>query len=112
MSVIQKYNLGKHYDIKADNQELFTYYTQKEFYNNFNAVRNDLGAIEVSVVDTDNKLACKIVNDVVAISDSIYRTILVENKSTVIELLNKQIAEKRHKWQATLLWLLAMILRN
>lgn len=94
MSVIQKYNLGKHYDIKADNQELFTYYTQKEFYNNFNAVRNDLGAIEVSVVDTDNKLACKIVNDVVAISDSIYRTILVENKSTVIELLNKQIAEK------------------
>ncbi|MFN8282607.1 MAG: Wzz/FepE/Etk N-terminal domain-containing protein [Chitinophagales bacterium] len=94
LSVIQKYNLGKHYDIKADNQELFTYYTQKEFYNNFNAVRNDLGAIEVSVVDTDNKLACKIVNDVVAISDSIYRTILVENKSTVIELLNKQIAEK------------------
>lgn len=94
LAVIHKYNLGKHYKIEADNNELFTFYTQKEFYNNFNAVRNDLGAIEVSVVDTDNKLAAQIVRDVVQISDSIYRSILVENKSTVIELLNKQIADK------------------
>ena len=77
LAVIQKYNLGKHYKIDAGNPELFMYYTQKEFYNNFNAVRNDLGAIEVSVVDTDNKLAAQIVKDVVSISDS-----------------NKQIADK------------------
>lgn len=100
LSVIQKYDLGTHFKIKADNPELFTYYTQKEFYNNFNAVRNDLGAIEVSIVDTDNKLASSIVKDVVSISDSIYRSILVENKTTVIELLNKQIADKNTQLQS------------
>src|SRR3954462_4782914 len=45
--VIDKYDLGRHYKIKGDKTPLFTYYTQKEFYSNFNAVRNDLGAIEV-----------------------------------------------------------------
>ena len=93
--VIEKYQLGTHYKIKNGNPQLFIYYTQKEFYGNFNAVRNDYGAIEVSVVDTDNKLSASIVNDIVHISDSIYRNILLQNKSTVIELLNTQIEEKK-----------------
>ncbi len=94
-SVIEKYNLGKHYKIEADQPELFKYYTQKQFYNQFNAVRNDYGAIEVSVVDTDNKLAAKIVQDIVDQSDSIYREILLQNKTTVIQLLNNQIESKK-----------------
>jgi capsular polysaccharide biosynthesis protein len=94
LQVIQKYDLGRHYGVKGDKDALFTYYTQKEFFSNFNAVRNDLGAIEVSVVDTDPKLASDIARDVVNVSDSIYRGMLLENKATVLGLLDKQIAEK------------------
>lgn len=92
--VIDKYDLGRHYKIKGDKTPLFTYYTQKEFYSNFNAVRNDLGAIEVSVVDTDPNLASNIAHDVVLKSDSVYRAMLIENKTTVLSLLDKQIDEK------------------
>lgn len=100
ISIIQKYDLASHYDLKGENEALSVFYTQREFYNNFNAVRNDLGAIEVSVVDTDAKLASDIVKDVVSKSDSIYRSMLVENKSTVLDLIDKQIAEKKLLLQA------------
>lgn len=93
--VIDKYDLANHYKIKGDNKSLTEFYTQKEFYGNFNAVRNDLGAIEVSAVDADPKLAASIVNDLVQKTDSVYRTMLIENKSTVLDLLDKQIENKK-----------------
>ncbi len=98
--VIDKYDLSQHYKLKDENKELTLFYTQREFYNNFNAVRNDLGAIEVSAVDTDAKLAADIVHDLVQKTDSIYRTMLVENKSTVLDLIDKQIAAKKILLQA------------
>ena len=95
LAIIEKYGLTKHYKIKGDNKSLSTYYTQKEFHGNFDAIRDDLGAIEVSVIDTDAKLASSIVKDIVSKSDSIYRSMLVETKSTVLSLIDKQIAEKK-----------------
>ena len=98
-SIIDKFDLGKHYNIEADNQQLFDYYTQKEFAGNFKAIRNELGAIEVSVLDTDNRLAAAMVKEIVHLSDSIYRSLIMENKSTVLTLIDKQIAEKRASLQ-------------
>ena len=95
IAIIEKYGLVKHYKLEGENKPLAIYYTQKEFNNNFDAVRNDLGSIEVSVEDTDAKLASNIVYDLVLKSDSIYRSMLIENKATVLDLLDKQIVEKR-----------------
>lgn len=95
LSIIEKYGLVKHYKLEGENKSLAIYYTQREFYDNFNAVRNDLGAIEVSVVDVDANLAATMVKDIVQISDSIYRKMLIENKSTVLNLIDKQIADKK-----------------
>jgi len=95
LSIIEKYKLVEHYDLKGENKALAIYYTQREFYDNFNAVRNDLGAIEVSIVDVDAQLAATMVRDIVEKSDSIYRRMLLENKSTVLDLIDKQIADKK-----------------
>jgi uncharacterized protein involved in exopolysaccharide biosynthesis len=95
LSIIEKYHLTDHYKLNEENARLATFYTQKEFYDNFNAVRNDLGAIEVSIVDIDAKLASEMVRDIVEKSDSIYRGMLLENKSTVLNLIDKQIADKK-----------------
>lgn len=95
LSLIRKYDLGKHYKIKANDSSLYFYYTQKEFDGNFDAIRNDLGAIVVSIIDTDAKLAAKMTKDIVSLSDSIYRSILTENKSAVLRLIDKQIEEKK-----------------
>lgn len=98
--VIQQFNLSKHYKIKAKETTLINYYTQLEFVNNVKAIRNDLGAIEVSVLDTDAKLAAKIAKELVRSADSIYRNILIDNKAIVLTLLDKQIAEKKAKSNA------------
>lgn len=95
LALIRKYNLEKHYDLAGEDKALATYYTQREFYGNFKAIRNDLGAIEVSMIDTDSKLAANMVKDIVGLSDSLYRNILLENKSIVLDLLDKQIAAKK-----------------
>ena len=54
-----------------------------------------LGAIGVSMLDVDPVLAANIVKDVVGKSDSIYRNMLQENKTTVMALLDKQIEAKK-----------------
>ncbi|HQV77865.1 MAG TPA: hypothetical protein PLJ42_04060 [Chitinophagales bacterium] len=94
-SIIKNNDLTKHYNIEGDNIALSHFYTQKEFSSNFKAIRNDLGAIEVSILDTDAKLAAKMVQEIVQLSDSIYRTILSENKSIILNLLDKQIDNKQ-----------------
>lgn len=94
-ATIDQYQLAKHYKIKAKDASLSRYYTQLEFTNNVKAIRNDLGAIEVSVLDSDAKLAAKITKYMVDFSDSIYRNILIDNKTIVLALLDKQIAEKK-----------------
>ncbi len=95
LAIIEKYGLVKHYKLEDENKQLAIYYTQKEFNSNFDAIRNDLGSIEVNAIDTDAKLASNIVHDLVLKSDSIYRSMLIENKSTVIDLIDKQIVEKK-----------------
>ncbi|HMX59398.1 MAG TPA: Wzz/FepE/Etk N-terminal domain-containing protein [Chitinophagales bacterium] len=93
--IIEKYKLIDHYNLQGEDKALALYYTKREFYNQFKALRNDLGAIEVSILDTDAKLAATMVKDIVATSDSFYRNMLTENKSTVLQLLDNQIATKK-----------------
>ncbi|MEN9449071.1 MAG: hypothetical protein RJA25_2361 [Bacteroidota bacterium] len=95
IATINKFHLANHYKLKGDNNALTMYYTKREFYSNFNAIRNDLGAIEVSMLDTDAQTACDMVNYIIASADSIYRGMLLENKETVLQLIDKQIAEKK-----------------
>lgn len=97
--IIEKYNLVTHYHLSDNNKALAQFYTKREFYNNFKAIRNDLGAIEVSVLDTDANLAAVMAKDIVHLSDSIYRQMLSENKAVVLSLLDKQIADKKTETQ-------------
>lgn len=95
LAAIDKFHLVKHYKLDGEDRAMILYYTKREFYSNFDAVRNDLGAIEVSMLDTDAQLASDMVKFIVATSDSIYRGMLMENKATVLQLIDKQIADKK-----------------
>ncbi len=95
LAAIDKFHLIHHYKLTKENKVLALYYTKKEFYNNFNAIRNDLGAIEVSMLDTDAQLASDMVKYIIATSDSIYRSMLLENKAIVLKLIDQQIATKK-----------------
>lgn len=94
-AVIQKFDLKKHYQFDADNPAVQLFYTKREFSGNFKAIRNDLGALEVSIMDTDAQLASDMVRYIVAYSDTVYRNLLIENKGIILGLLDKQIEEKQ-----------------
>ncbi|MCB0507678.1 MAG: hypothetical protein KDD21_05200 [Bacteroidetes bacterium] len=95
IELIQQFHLQKHYKIEAENKALEMFYTKREFAGNFKAIRNDLGALEVSILDTDAKMAADMVQYIVAYSDSVYRNLLTENKAIILGLLDKQIEEKK-----------------
>lgn len=92
--ITKKYELGKHYEIKARTPELFDYYTKREFVSNYKVLRNDEGAIEVTILDQDPKLAAEMVREVVDRSNEIYRAMVRENKTHVLEQLQSLIDEK------------------
>ncbi|HNM31665.1 MAG TPA: Wzz/FepE/Etk N-terminal domain-containing protein [Chitinophagales bacterium] len=96
LATINKFHLVRHYKLEGKDNVLALYYTKKEFYSNFNAIRNDLGAIEVSMLDTDAPMASDMVKYIIATSDSIYRSMLMENKAIVLKLIDQQIAAKAH----------------
>jgi hypothetical protein len=92
--ITQKFELGNHYAIKAKTPELFDYYTKREFVSNFKVLRNDEGAIEVTILDQDPKLAAAMVQEVVRQSNEIYRSMIRENKALVLQQLNDMIVQK------------------
>jgi uncharacterized protein involved in exopolysaccharide biosynthesis len=92
--ITQKYDLGKHYKIKAKTPELFAYYTKREFVSNFKVLRNDEGAIEVTILDRDPKLASTMIEEVVKTSNDIYRAMIRENKTLVLQQLDNLIDHK------------------
>ena len=92
--ITSKYALGKHYKIEAKTPELFDYYTKREFVSNYKVLRNDEGAIEVTILDQDPELAATMVQDVVNRSNEIYRSMIRENKALVLKQLSDMIDRK------------------
>ncbi|MEY4875191.1 MAG: hypothetical protein RI955_1831 [Bacteroidota bacterium] len=92
--IINKYHLGSHYKIDSTTK----YYATKvreEFKDNSSMVRNELGAIEVTIWDTDAKTAAEISNDIVATADNINKQFFISNNEKSIALMkaNKDIKQ-------------------
>lgn len=84
--MVDSFNLIEHYDIEDKGY----YYVGRQFSSNYKAIRNDLGAIELQILDTDPVLAAKMVKTAVAYIDKAYRTILSENKKTTYNVLRNE----------------------
>ncbi|MEN9523171.1 MAG: hypothetical protein RL065_1548 [Bacteroidota bacterium] len=92
--IINKYHLGSHYKIDSSTK----YYATKvreEFKENSSMVRNELGAIEVTVWDTDAKMAAEISNDIVATADNINKQFFISNNEKSISLMKRNKEEKQ-----------------
>lgn len=92
--VIDKYNLADHYKIDKKKKYWKTK-VQKEFEGNYRSIKTDQGAIEISIYDTDPKLAVNILNDVINMTDSIYRSSVMLSKKQQLETFTRQIADRQ-----------------
>jgi uncharacterized protein involved in exopolysaccharide biosynthesis len=91
--IINKYNLGNHYKIEP-NAKYYATKVLEEFKENSSMVRNELGAIEITIFDTDSKLAAEISNDIVATVDKINKEFFIVNNQKSIKLMQQQVLDK------------------
>lgn len=84
--MVDSFKLREHYRIKEPGY----YYVSREFSGNYKAIKNDLGAIELQIYDTDPVLAAQMAKTAVNQIDKIYRQILSENKKSTYEVLSNE----------------------
>ena len=91
--IINGYDLASHYEISRE-KKFWRTKVQKEFEGNYKAIKTDQGAVEISIYDTDPKLAVDIINVVTDMTDSIFRASITASKKQQLETFTKQLAEK------------------
>ena len=86
--MINKYQLGSHYKIDST-AKYYNTKVREEFKDNSNIQRNELGAVEVTIWDTDAKLAAEIANDIVQTADNHNKQFFIDNNEKSIKLMKK-----------------------
>ena len=91
-AIIEKYKLADHYKINKEKKYWKTK-VRKEFDQNYKSIKTDQGAVEISIFDTDPQIAVNIINDVIAMTDSMYRGSVLDAKKQQIATFKGQVAE-------------------
>lgn len=94
--IIAKYDLMQHYDIEVDSK-----YSKTKLLNEYNDKisfrKTQYQAIEITVFDTDNKIAASIANDITSILDSVYNRVQKERAFMALGIIeNQYLAEKQY----------------
>jgi uncharacterized protein involved in exopolysaccharide biosynthesis len=92
-SIIQKYNLMRHYDIDTLSSKRF-YNLYKEFAENIIIERTRYNSISISVYDIDPRTAASIANDIVRIGDEVKASILKKNLAIAFNSVAQDLQEK------------------
>lgn len=95
--IVQKYKLFDVYKIDSANTEYPNYKVMKELEENYTAFRNDKGALEITVFDTDKERAAIMCNEIVAKVDEMNNNIILENKRRILAIYNTKINEKQEQ---------------
>ena len=94
--IIDKYNLIQHYKIDPTEKYAHTKLLKK-YDDRINFRKTQYQAIEISVFDTDNKMAADIANNITELLDSVYNKIQKERAYKALEIIkNEYNKEKKH----------------
>ena len=93
-SIIDSYHLAEHYKINKEGKHWRTK-VRKEFESNYKAIKTEREAMEVSLYDTDPKLASEIVNTIIDKVDALNR----EHYRMVRQKTYSLILDEIIKWQ-------------
>ncbi|MCX8478733.1 MAG: hypothetical protein ORN56_02995 [Chitinophagales bacterium] len=91
--IVNKYHLAQHYKIDTTSPYYHTMVSE-EFKENSQMVRNELGAIEITIFDTDSKMAADMANDIVHTVDNINKSFFAEQNQKGIRLMDDNIKTK------------------
>lgn len=91
--IVNKYHLAQHYKIDTTSPYYHTLVSE-QFKENSQMVRNELGAIEITIFDTDAKMAADMANDIVHTVDNINKSFFAEQNQKGIRLMEQNIQSK------------------
>ncbi|MCS6819258.1 MAG: hypothetical protein RMJ53_10465 [Chitinophagales bacterium] len=94
--IIDSFGLVEHYRINR-NKPYWRTKVYKKFLKNYSAIKTEKDAIEISLLDTDPRLAATIVNTIVHILDIRNSSAIKENRARLIAALQSDIAEEEKK---------------
>ncbi len=92
--LIQKFRLFDHYKIDSSRERYPYHAVLKKLDAHYRYMKNDKGAIMISVLDRDRQLAADMANEAAKMIDSIGRALLNENKKKVLSIYEKKMQEK------------------
>jgi uncharacterized protein involved in exopolysaccharide biosynthesis len=94
--IIDSFKLTEHYKIDKSAKYWKTKVT-KQFDKNYEAIKTERDAVEISIYDTDANIAHNIVNAIVEKIDELNRLQVNESKQRLFDLLSDQIEEQQSK---------------
>jgi len=100
MFIVNKYKLFEHYDIDSADTRYPMFTVMKELEDNYTAVKNNRGAIEITVYDTDKEQAAAMANDIVAKIDDINNDIMLDSKMKIYSIYENKIKSKESEMNA------------
>lgn len=95
-SIIDSFNLPAHYDIDTTKKYWRTE-VRKKFEKNYSAIRTEHDAVEISLYDTDPKVAAAIVNTIVSKIDYLNKQHIAQTKLKVYNLIGKQVGDMQQE---------------
>jgi capsular polysaccharide biosynthesis protein len=96
MEMIEKFGIVEHYKIDR-NKPYWRTKVYKKFLKNYNAIKTEKDAIEISLLDTKPELAAKFVNEMVDVIDSINSKTIKESRARMVIALNKDLNESKER---------------
>lgn len=92
-SIIEKFNLADHYEIKKDKKH-WKSALLKEYASNIDISKTKYNAVEIEVTDIDPILACEIVKEITCLYDKKIASLHKSKRREVLEMLTNQLNEK------------------
>lgn len=95
-SIIDSFNLPAHYEIDTTKKYWRTE-VRKKFEKNYSAIRTEHDAVEISIYDTDPKVAAGIVNSIAHKIDYLNKQHITQTKLKVYNLIGKQVSDMQQQ---------------
>ncbi len=92
--IVEKYDLIKHYEIDESSAYPYTSLS-KEFDNNIKYRKTKFQSIEISVLDTDPKIAALIANDIAALLDTVMNNLQHSRAEKALIIVNHEYEKVR-----------------
>ncbi|MBL7779066.1 MAG: hypothetical protein JNK66_12340 [Chitinophagales bacterium] len=98
--IIDSFKLVEHYKIDG-NSKYFKTKVRKEFEGNYKAIKNEREAVEISIYDTDPKVAANILVAIIQKMDEVNKLTINETKLRLYNLINEQITTQQNRIDLT-----------